>query len=336
MMLLWLFEVNSFKILMAWIYKHLTFILQHFIFFKNHGVDSIIAPYSAGDIMTFRDILNEATRQLEAADISSARLDAEVLLAFCLQCDRLEFLKNPDGMVGEKSLAAFQNCLSRRLRREPVAYITGRKAFWTFFLEVNQDVLIPRPDTEIIVEETLDICRKTETSILHILDVGTGSGAIALALAKELPQAKITATDFSAAALAVARKNALALKLADRIDFHPGNLFEPASGVFDIIVCNPPYISEDEYKELPAGVKNYEPAGALLAGKKGTEFYEKLIRQAPDYLQKNGWLLLEIGAKQEEAVRRLLDESGFYQDVAMRRDYAGLPRVMRARRKTNG
>ncbi len=283
--------------------------------------------------MTVRDILNESTKALEAAYIPTARLDAEVLLAFCLGCDRLEFLKNPDLILTEKQLAGYRTLIARRLKSEPVAYIRGRKDFWTFSLEVNKDVLIPRPDTEIIVEEALNACRKIDSTEIRILDIGTGSGAIALALAKEISNAIITATDISFAALALAKKNAVTCNLQDKIDFREGDLFEPDSGIFDIIVCNPPYIPEDEYIELPTGVKDYEPQIALLAGKKGTEFYEKIIFQAVDYLQKNGWLLLEIGAKQEKVVREIIEASGFYDNVAMRRDYAGLPRVIRARRR---
>jgi release factor glutamine methyltransferase len=283
--------------------------------------------------MTVHDILNESTKVLETAEISSARLDAEVLLAFYLGCDRLEFLKNPEMILNETQLIEFRVLIARRLRWEPVAYITGRKEFWTFSLEINKDVLIPRPDTEIIVEEALDICRKIYSAETKILDIGTGSGAIALALAKDISNAKMTATDISTAALVLAKKNARSLSLDNKINFLQGDLFEPIEDCFDIIVCNPPYIAENEYKTLPPGVKDYEPEIALLAGKKGTEFYEKLIYQAADYLQKNGWLLLEIGAKQEKAVRGLMEETGFYDSIAMRRDYAGLPRVVRTRRK---
>ena len=283
--------------------------------------------------MTVQDLLNDAVNALETAGIPSARLDAEVLLSFCLKCERLEFLKNPDMLISEKQIAGFRNLIARRLRWEPIAYITGRKEFWTLTLQVNKDVLIPRPDTEIVVEETLAVCRKMDSMEVNILDIGTGSGAIALALAKEISNAKIVATDISSAALAMAKKNALALKLENNIDFRQGDLFEPVENKFDIIVCNPPYITEKEYEKLPAGVKDYEPEVALLAGKKGTEFYEKLINQAPAYFKKNGWLLLEIGAKQEKPVRGLMEESGFYESIEMRRDYAGLPRVMRARRK---
>ncbi len=283
--------------------------------------------------MTVHDILIESANALERVDSPSARLDAEVLLAFCLGCDRLEFLKNPEMTISKKQHSEFRKLLARRLRWEPVAYITGRKNFWTFSLRVNKDVLIPRPDTEIIVEETVALCRDIDSEAINILDVGTGSGAIALALAQEIPRGKVTATDISKSALALARKNARLLNLEDKIDFRQGDLFEPLEEVFDIIVSNPPYITEAEYKGLPNGVKDYEPKIALLAGKNGLEFYEKLIDQAPGYLKKNGWLLLEIGAKQKKEVCALMEEAGRYDSITMRRDYAGLPRVVKARRK---
>jgi release factor glutamine methyltransferase len=286
--------------------------------------------------MTVHDILNEATHDFEAVEIPSARLDAEVLLSFCLGCDRLEFYKNPDMTISETKIAVFRNLIVRRLQWEPVAYITSRKEFWTFVLEVNNSVLIPRPDTEVIVEEALNICRKIDSPEINILDIGTGSGAIAIALAKEIPHAKVMATDISLTAVNLAQKNAAALGLKEKIDIRQGNLFEPVDGIFDIIVCNPPYISAREYEKLPAGVKDYEPREALWAGKSGLEFYEKLIYQAADFLQKNGWLLLEIGAKQEAGVREIIETAGFYDSIEMRRDYAGLPRVMKARRKSSG
>jgi release factor glutamine methyltransferase len=286
--------------------------------------------------MTIHDILNETTKALEAADIPSARLDAEVLLSFCLNCDRLEIYKNPDMIINETQLAAFRNLIARRLQWEPVAYITGRKEFWTFVLELNSSVLIPRPDTEVIVEEALNICRKIDSLEIKILDIGTGSGAIAIVLALEITGAKVVATDISPAALNLAQKNAAALGLKEKIDFRQGNLFDPVECFFDIIVCNPPYISAQEYEKLPAGVKNYEPQDALLAGKSGLEFYEKLIYQAAGFLQKNGWLLLEIGAKQESGVCGIIEAAGIYDSIEMRRDYAGLPRVIKARRKVSG
>jgi release factor glutamine methyltransferase len=222
------------------------------------------------------------------------------------------------------------------LQWEPVAYITGRKEFWSFTLEVNSSVLIPRPDTEIIVEEALNIYRNFTSLPVRILDIGTGSGAIALALAREITGAKVVATDISIAALNLAQKNAATLGLKEKIDFRQGNLFEPVDGLFDIIVSNPPYIAANDYEELPASVKAFEPREALFAGESGLEFYEKLIYQADGYLQKNGWLLLEIGAKQEAGIRGIIEGSGFYDSIEMRADYAGLPRVIKARRKVGG
>jgi release factor glutamine methyltransferase len=222
------------------------------------------------------------------------------------------------------------------LQWEPVAYITGRKEFWSFTLEVNSSVLIPRPDTEIIIEEALDVYRNFTSLPVRILDIGTGSGAIAIALAKEIPGAKVVATDISIAALNLAQKNAATLGLKEKIDFRQGNLFEPVDGFFNIIVSNPPYIAANDYEELPASVKAFEPREALFAGESGLEFYEKLIYQADGYLQKNGWLLLEIGAKQEAGIRRIMEAAGNYDSIKMRRDYAGLPRVIKARRKVGG
>ncbi|MHB8137363.1 MAG: peptide chain release factor N(5)-glutamine methyltransferase [Smithellaceae bacterium] len=283
--------------------------------------------------MTIHDIISAAAKKLGDAGIPSARLDAEVLLAFCLNCDRLEFIRNPERKLGDAERTNFNELIARRLRCEPVAYITGHKAFWSFILEVSKDVLIPRPDTEVLVEEALSVFRTQLLDRPRILDIGTGSGAIALALAEEIPTAQITATDISAAALAVAKKNALTLGLEHSITFLQGNLFEPVCGSFDLIVSNPPYISAGEYETLAAGVKNFEPQQALLAGKSGLEFYENLVYQAQKYLEEKGWLLLEIGAKQHEHVRAMMELSGFYDRIDMRADYAGLSRVIKGRRK---
>lgn len=281
--------------------------------------------------MTIRDLIAHTTKRLEDIGIPSARLDTEVLLAFCLGCDRIEFIKNPDKSVSDSQMTAYQQMISRRLLLEPVAYITGRKAFWSFTLVVNPDVLIPRPDTEVIVEEALALCKAEAFISPRILDIGTGSGAIALALAKELPDAQIIATDISEAALVVARENAYNLALEHSVTFLQGDLFDPVEGTFDLIVSNPPYIDAEEYETLPAGVKNFEPQTALLAGQTGLEFYKKLIYQAHSHLKKNGWILFEIGAKQSENVRAILN--GLYDPSGVRADYAGLSRVIKGRRK---
>jgi len=284
--------------------------------------------------MTVREIIFEATQKLEEAGIPSARLDAEVLLAFLLRCDRLAFIKNPDDTLSKKQLADFDRLIARRAGGEPVAYLTGRKAFWSFVLKVNPSVLIPRPDTEVIVEEALSVVRQESWIRPRILDIGTGSGAIALALAREIPGASVTATDISKAVLKTAQKNAAALKLNHSIVFREGDLFEPVDGRFNMIVSNPPYIGAEEYESLPAGVKNFEPEEALRAGQTGLEFYEKLIYQAHGYLKENGWLLLEIGARQKQEVRAIFEaHKDFYERIDVREDYAGLPRVIKGRRR---
>ena len=286
--------------------------------------------------MLVQDILNKAARNFADAGIPTPRLDAEILLACCLDCDRIDFIKNPKAPVDEKTLAIFQRLAARRLAWEPVAYITGRKEFWSFVLEVNSSVLIPRPDTEVLVEEALNVYRQLGLAKIRILDIGTGSGAVALALACEIPAARLTATDISAAALATARRNARNLQLEQQIEFLQGDLLEPVDGFFDIIVSNPPYIAEEEYDKLPAGVKNYEPAAALRAGIGGLDFYRKIVAAALGYLKNNGWLLLETGSNQSTQIVDIFDSSGQYSDISIRNDYAGLPRVIKARRKISG
>jgi release factor glutamine methyltransferase len=182
-----------------------------------------------------------------------------------------------------------------------------------------------------VIEEALAVCRAEAFVEPCILDIGTGSGAIALALAKEIPGARVTATDISETALAVAKRNARALGLENSVTFLPGDLFDPVQGAFDIIVSNPPYIDAGEYETLPPGVKNYEPKTALLAGQTGLEFYRKLVYQAHIRLLEKGWLLLEIGAKQAENVCGMM--SGLYDRIDVRADYAGLSRVIKGRRK---
>lgn len=277
------------------------------------------------------DLIVDTTKQFEIIGIPTARLDAEVLLAYCLDCNRIEFIKHPDRQITGAQKAFFDRLVARRLLFEPVAYITGRKAFWSFTLEVDPDVLIPRPDTEVIVEETLALCRTEAMTQPRILDIGTGSGAIALALATEIPGADIFATDISEGALSIAKKNARILGLEKNVTFLQGNLFNPVDGTFDIIVSNPPYIAADEYETLPPGVKNFEPKTALLAGETGLEFYEKLVYPAHGRLKEKGWLLLEIGAKQAQNISALMN--GFYDRVDVRADLAGLSRVIKGRRK---
>lgn len=281
--------------------------------------------------MNIRDLLGQAAARLKISGSTSPRLDAEVLLASYLKTDRLELYKAPEKILGEADLAGFGKSLERCLNGEPVAYIVGFKEFWSLLFEVNREVLIPRPETEILVEEALQVGKKIMPPALRILEIGVGSGAISVALAKELPDARLTATDISAGALALARRNALVHGVADRIEFLCGDLFVPVAGTFDLIVSNPPYIAAEEFVQLPRGVREYEPRESLLADEQGTACHRKIIAGSGKHLRKGGWLLLEMGAGQQEIVFELLQKTGCFERIETRRDYGGVERVIKAR-----
>jgi len=287
---------------------------------------------SAGQ-MDIQHILKRAEFELGNAGFVTSRLDAEVLLAHCLKADRYTLYAHPGKIPSAADLQQFQNRLARRLAGEPVAYITGQKEFWSLPFEVNRKVLIPRPDTEILVEAVLTACLNVDDDRLSILEIGTGSGAISVALASELENAHFIATDVSPDALSVASKNAVNNGVDQRISFQCGSLFEPVSEKFDIIVSNPPYISEEEFRVLPPGVREFEPALALLAGREGTEFHRDIVREGVFYLKDGGRLFLEIGADQRNAIEEIVKETALYVDEAFIRDYAGMDRVFTARKK---
>jgi len=286
--------------------------------------------------MNILNALTEAIHVLKSSGCATPRLDAEVLLSACLKMDRTRFHIDREQSVTEKDYQEFRRCIERRRRGEPVAYIVGKKEFWSLLFEVNKHVLIPRPETEILVEEVLKVCSSPKTRELRILEIGTGSGAISVSLAHELQNAKIVATDNSQEAINVASRNAQINNVANQISFLSGNLFDPVSGKFDIIVSNPPYISKEEYDRLPSGVRDFEPEVALLSGADGTAFHKEIIKAGAIYLKQGGWSFLEIGAGQKEMVEFMLNESGLYDNIAFRDDYAGIKRVANARRVTTG
>ncbi|MDI6725458.1 MAG: peptide chain release factor N(5)-glutamine methyltransferase [Smithellaceae bacterium] len=279
--------------------------------------------------MIIREMVKNASLLLEEARSATPRLDAEVLLSHFLKIDRLVLITEPQRSLTEDEVRDFIFWVERRTLGEPVAYITGMKEFWSLPFEVNRDVLIPRPETELLVEEAIK--EATGRKEIRILDLGTGSGAIAVALAHELKNARLVATDISPAALMTAEGNARANGVADRITFLWGDLFAPVDGFFDIIVSNPPYIAEEDFPLLPVGVKGYEPSSALLAGPDGTDVLRRIIEAAPTFLKPGGSLLLEIGARQRDAIALLLGRAGLIEPV-FRRDYAGYWRVARARK----
>ncbi|MBA4397056.1 MAG: peptide chain release factor N(5)-glutamine methyltransferase [Syntrophus sp. (in: bacteria)] len=285
------------------------------------------------EVMTLGNCIHRTARDFVGQGLASPRLDAEVLLAHALKVDRLYLYRNPEEPMTKDAVSAFRSLTARRLRGEPVAYLLGRKEFWSLVFEVNEQVLIPRPDTECLVAEVLKVCSGVATGVLRILDIGTGSGAVGVALAKELPHAHIVATDISQGALEVARRNAAHHGVEQRMTFLTGDLFAPLSEKFDIIVSNPPYISTTVFETLPADVRDYEPASALLAGPGGTVFHEQIIAGCAEYLNEHGWLFLEIGSDQRQRVEALLGAADIFEDVRFRRDDAGLDRVATARRK---
>ncbi|MCK9274424.1 MAG: peptide chain release factor N(5)-glutamine methyltransferase [Syntrophales bacterium] len=278
-------------------------------------------------------LLGIADRYLKMAGATSPRLDAEVLLAKCLDLEIIQLYTYPDRMLDGDEEACFSKYLERRIKGEPVAYITGEKEFWSISLKVTRDVLIPRPDTETVVEEVIHIARYDSLKKGNILEIGTGSGAISLALATELPEAGIYAADISERALKVAKENAFSNNLGHKITFFCSNLFSPLESKFDIVVSNPPYIAEEEFLSLPREVRQNEPRAALIAGPQGTEFHEMLIKGALSVLHPGGWLVMEIGDNQKKAVGNLFEESGGYESIRFRLDYSGRQRVAAGRKR---
>jgi release factor glutamine methyltransferase len=262
------------------------------------------------------------------------RLDAEVLLAHVRGCQRILLYTAFEEVVAEDERARFRELVRRRGAGEPVAYLVGSREFFSLPLEVSPAVLVPRPETEGLVVRVLDLCRDAEAP--RIIDVGTGSGAVAIAVAKQLPRARLTATDLSAAALEVARANAVRHGVGERIEFHVGDLLaDPAvAGPWDVIVSNPPYVKEAEVATLPRDVREHEPRGALVAGPRGVEVIERLAAQAAELLVPGGWLILEAGPGVAAEVEQILDRLPHLERAATQKDLAWLPRVFQARRVT--
>ncbi|MCQ4273415.1 peptide chain release factor N(5)-glutamine methyltransferase [Pseudomonas kuykendallii] len=260
-------------------------------------------------------------------DSPSARLDAELLLAAALGKPRSHLRTWPEKDVDAAAVERFSRDLARRRGGEPVAYILGRQGFWSLELEVAPDTLIPRPDTELLVETTLDLLPATSQ---RVLDLGTGSGAIALALASERQGWSVVGVDRVAEAVALAERNRQRLGL-DNARFAHSHWFSALTGQrFELIVSNPPYIAADD-RHLNEGDVRFEPASALVSGADGLDDIRLIVAQAPAYLQPDGWLLLEHGFEQADAVRRLLCAAGFA-EVDSRRDLAGHERISLGRR----
>lgn len=291
------------------------------------------------DAPTVRRALREATASLSKADIESACLDAELLLAEALGLDRSMLYLHYEAPLEARAEERFRSLLARRVDGEPVAYITGRREFWSLDFLVTPAVIVPRPETEMLVEVAVGLF-EAESQIsdrkFQILDLGTGSGAISISLAKEIANAEVWATDVSSDALGIARANARRHGVEEKIQFLHGDLFEPVSArgeIFDLIVSNPPYVRRAALETLPRDVRDFEPRVALDGGADGLDFYRRIIPGALRYLTMGGFLAVEIGADMGEDVARLFADAGGYVPPQLYRDLAGKERIVCARMK---
>ena len=293
--------------------------------------------------MNVRTALKNGIAQLRSAEIPSFTLAAELLLLHVLARNRTWLYAHPEESLSEDEAQRFFALLTRRSTGEPTQHLTGKQEFWGLEFEVTPDVLIPRPETEHAIEVALDrlalreLCagrpQITEGAGLHLADIGTGSGCIAIALAKELPAAKFFATDISLAALVVAQRNARRHAVADRVHFVKSNLLEAVhpSLLFDLIASNPPYVGRREAPSLSREVRDHEPPSALYGGEEGYELYADLIAQSTSHLKPSGVLVLELGHNSLPAVQPLVDTAD-WTNIGVTNDLAGIPRIIAAER----
>ena len=284
-----------------------------------------------------KTLLETATDYLADKGIENARLNAEVLLAYQLHVQRISLYLNFEQPLTEEEVSGFRSLIKRRLKHEPLQYITGKQEFWSLSFQVNPHVLIPRPETEILVEKAILLAKAlTEGTQLRVLDLGTGSGVIAVTMAKEIPASLVFATDISGKALDVARANAQAHGVSSSITFLHGDLFAPLmpeKPAFHLIASNPPYVCTHEINGLHAEVALYEPKAALDGGKDGMDYLKKIIAQAPQFLIPGGWLLLEMSPYQVEKALFTLAEMDVYQNTKAVEDYSHHQRVIIAQLK---
>lgn len=296
------------------------------------------APMSQAESWTVLRLLTWTTSFLKERGSENPRLDAEVLLAHARQCERIMLYAAFDEVVADDVRTAFRELVKRRAAGEPVAYLVGQREFYSLRLKVTPDVLIPRPETEFVVVAALDALKKIgpKSGGLRVADVGTGSGAIAVAVAKHAPLCRVVAVDISPEALLVARENAVTHGVADRIEFFEGDLLAgiPAERKFAVIASNPPYVSAGELAELAPDVKDHEPHLALLGGPTGTEIIERLIPQAAERLLPGGYLILEASPMTIPRVVELLAADGRFEPATVVKDLAQQARVVQAVRKT--
>jgi len=276
-----------------------------------------------------RSLLAWTTQYLEGKSIAHPRLSAEMLLGHVLEMSRLNLYTDPDRPASELERAAFRDLVERAAACEPVDYLVGKAPFFSMMLSVDPSVLIPRPSTETVVEHVIQHSRRTPGFLQPLIaDIGTGSGAIAVSLAKHIPDCQVIATDISDEALAVARANAVAEGVEQSIEFVQGNMLEPIADLHvHYLVSNPPYISDHEWQEVPPNVKDYEPVDALRAGVDGLQYLRPIIEQASEHLKAPGQLVLEGPTAQAQTMIQLAREANL-QNAYILADHEGLPRVL--------
>jgi release factor glutamine methyltransferase len=298
------------------------------------------APWTIGRLLSW------TTDFLREKGAENPRLDAEVLLAFARNCKRIELYTAFEEPASDELRDRFRGLVKERAAGKPVAYLVGQREFFSLPFAVTPDVLIPRPETELIIVRALDIVKESAkegdspnmslvAAELEIADVGTGSGILAVTLAKHLPRSRVTAIDVSPAAIAVAQRNAERHGVAERIEWVEGDLFAAVdpSQKFDLVVSNPPYVSTAELTVLANDVRRFEPIAALDGGERGTNVIERLLPQAADRLRSDGWLLMEISPTIVERVEQLVDARPRFERRPTLKDAAGLPRVVQVRPK---
>jgi release factor glutamine methyltransferase len=290
---------------------------------------TVVPGLKAG--VSVAEAVHRMAQSFRLAGIEEAEIDARALLGYALHLDRTQLISHSDRILEAREINAVSSLAARRLKHEPVDRIRGYKEFWDQMLHVSPAVLVPRPDTETVVEAALDFVVRggLRTERLRILDIGTGSGALLLALLSELPNAIGTATDISTAALDVARANAERNGLGPRCTFVACNIADGLQGPFDLIVSNPPYVARGDIASLAPEVRDYDPAIALDGGTDGLDGYRAIANEAHRLLATGGRLIVELGSGQESAVRALFTKAGLTVGAA-RRDLAGIPRAIGA------
>ncbi len=291
---------------------------------------------TTNDVWTIQKLLNWVAEYLKNKGVDSPRLSAEILLSSVLGLKRIELYTQFEKIVTEEQLAGLHDLVERAGKHEPIAYLAGKTGFYSLELDITADCMIPRPETELLVERAIEFLR-TRSGKQFVCDLCTGSGCIAVAIARNYHDCQIIATDICDAALSVAAKNVEKHGLKERIKLLCGDLFDPIMPQldvekFDLIVCNPPYVSAAEFEKLDKNVKDYEPKLALFAGDEGLDIYRRIIERVGTFLKSDAAVMLEIGYNQRQAVKQLLEQAGCFGGITTEKDHFDNDRIVIAKK----